>query len=75
MSYEMTAQIKVNQAELLVDEDKLEAASLEATSLEATSFDEFVRTGLASLAVVVLASAALYLAVLAVVTLGMSGLQ
>jgi hypothetical protein len=70
MGYEVTAQIKVNQADIVADEDELEAASLEATS-----FDEFVRTGLASLAVVVLASAALYLAVLAVVTLGMSGLQ
>ena len=70
MGYEMTAQIKVNQADIVVDEDELEA-----TSLEATSFGEFVRTGLASLAVIVLASAALYLAVFAFITLGMSGLQ
>ncbi len=65
MGYEVTAQIEINQVDIVVDEDELEA----------TSFGEFVRTGMASLAVIVLASAALYLAVFAVVTLGMSGLQ
>ena len=63
MGYEIAAQMEVDQVGILVEAE-----------LEAASMGEFLLTGLASLALMIIVSAIAYLAVVAVVTLGISGL-
>ena len=63
MGYEIAAQMEVDQVDILVEAE-----------LEAASMGEFLLTGLASLALMIIVSAIAYLAVVAVVTLGISGL-
>ena len=65
MVYEKATHIGINQAETATGEDEMQAASL----------SEFLRALLVSLATILLVSAGLYLAIVAVVALGTGTLQ